>query len=810
MAAPRIEFAVWTSFTTGLVSLSRDWRRSTSPPIFWGEAARPLAHLQRGSLLQFGSRSGYFVDGEDLVFVLRRDRYSALTDGCKDCYVAGDFNGWAEAIGKRQWKLEKVRIQEVSYHLLTVKKEHVYSDKHPRNFKFVTGEGVWLEVPGESPNAVWDETGNQNFQIRPWQTGQHLFIFSTPKPLNRVGQGIIHWKDHRADQTVPMRPGRFLLNMQTRLPLGVISGERETVFRLFAPRASEVKVFFYHHPEAKEPQSLSLAPVDAGTWEARYPSNLAGWFYHYTVDSGAQDPLSKFDGAYPILDPYAQATLGPNGPGVIIDPRRTTPRGTEFCPPAWEDLVIVEAHVRDLTQLAPVAMKEEERRGFTGLRKWVESPDFYLSELGVNAVELQPIQQFDAPTTEEYAWGYMPVNWFAPSSHYTTDAAAGKQIEEFRDLVGAFHRRDLAVILDVVYNHYGEPNHLQYIDMYYYFDLAQTGEYMNWSGCGNTFRADTPMGRRLIIDSLIHLVKTFDVDGFRFDLAELIGKETLRAVEKALKQVKPGIILIAEPWSFRGHIAHALRDTGFASWNDGYRNFMAEYLRGHGNPEGLRYFMGGSLDHLAAWPAQSVNYVESHDDSCWLDRITENPAHNGIVPTARDIRRSRLMAAILFSSLGIPMISAGQDFLRSKQGHHNTYLAGEINALDYHRLREYGGVHKYFRDWIALRRSPAGRLLRLGQRPRPGYLGHRYSEGTSALGIHYNESGELGSGRLFFAVNPHDWAVTINLQGLPLETYTQLADHTRVEESGLRTARLEIRDDLLYLPSLSCGLWHKA
>ena len=209
-------------------------------------------------------------------------------------------------------------------------------------------------------------------------------------------------------------------------------------------------------------------------------------------------------------------------------------------------------------------------------------------------------------------------------------------MRELQELVAAFHRRGMAVVLDVVYNHVGVPAHLMFVDRLYYFELDANGELTNWSGCGNDLRARSAMARRLIIDSCLHYIEVFGVDGFRFDLAELIGVEVLREIEVALKRVKPDVILIAEPWSFRGHIAGALRDTGWTSWNDGYRDFVRDYVRGNGAPERMEYFLRGSPWYFAKWPAQTINYTESHDDRTWIDMITENPNHDGFVPTAND------------------------------------------------------------------------------------------------------------------------------------------------------------------------------
>ena len=225
-----------------------------------------------------------------------------------------------------------------------------------------------------------------------------------------------------------------------------------------------------------------------GTWEAQLEGALHGWYYWYTLD-GPHNPFGVFEGARRILDPYALAAVTREGPGIVLDRARLAPADRSFRTPAWQDLVIAEGHVRDLTALAPVKMRPEERRGFTGLRRWVESPDFHLARLGVNAVELQPVLEFDCATPEEYHWGYMPVNWFAPASAYALAPAEASQVRELQELVAAFHRRGLAVLLDVVYNHVGVPPHLMHIDKLYYFEQDGAGTLAQWSGCGNDLRA---------------------------------------------------------------------------------------------------------------------------------------------------------------------------------------------------------------------------------------------------------------------------------------------------------------------------------
>jgi pullulanase len=277
--------------------------------------------------------------------------------------------------------------------------------------------------------------------------------------------------------------------------------------------------------------------------------------------------------------------------------------------------------------------------------------------------------------------------------------------------------------------------------------------------------------------------------------------------------VKPGVILIAEPWSFRGHIAGALRDTGWASWNDGYRDFVREYVWGRGGPDRMEYFLRGSPWYFAKWPAQTINYTESHDDRSWIDLITENGNGDGFTPTANDRRRTHLMAALLFMSLGVPMLSAGQDFLRSKRGVNNTYQRGDLNALDYQRLYRFQGTHAYFADWIAFRRGKYGRLLRQHTRPSETFFTFVPAKNSSGLAVIYNADRSQGPDRLLFAINPTTADVTIEvgaeMAGGHPHVWDLLADQDRFYLSDAHGAKRPVTPQL-WVPPLSCALWVSA
>lgn len=792
------------SLTSGRLEFTRDWRDSEVPAVrLVGEdGLRVFTGFTRAPRYAAARRYGYFVNDDGLlVFALPREATAE-----QEVYVAGDFNGWENAVGDEAWRLTAGELEGTPMWLWSGPTEQFWNEEKMR-FKFVTAECQWLVVPDDAPNAVRDQEGHFNYELDTERTGSQVFRFELDGPLDLSQPWTVASAADGTDGVV-LKPGDFFFSLSSDLPMGAQLEDGKTVFRLFAPRASQVRLFLTKDLEALESAHAVLLDRHDGepsVWTTVVEGTLHGWYYWYQLD-GVHDATADFDPETKVLDPYALATVSREGPGIVIDRAQIASGDREFVAPAWQDLVMAEAHVRDLAAHAPTDATAEERLGFTGLRKWVESPDFYLHQLGVNCVELQPVQEFDSQSREEYHWGYMPVNWFSPASGYALDPARASGVGELQELVKAFHHRGMAVVLDVVYNHVGVPAHLRFIDKLYYFEQDAAGELSNWSGCGNDVRAHAAMAKRLIIDSCIHLIETYGVDGFRFDLAELLGADVLRDIETALKRVKHDVILIAEPWSYRGHIAGALRDTGWTSWNDGYRNFLRDYVRGGSTAAAFEYNIKGSPWYWAKWPAQTVNYTASHDDRTWIDMITENGDHHGEFPTPNDIRRTHLMAAVLFASIGIPMLSAGQDFLRSKQGVINTYQQGDINALDYRRLHRFLGTHAYFADWIAFRLSWEGRFLRLWARPGEGYFHVVTAPDSTASAVVYNADGQEGEQRLLFAINPtyHDAYIPLGDEVAALGGWRQLANQDRFFDDHGTSQPVE---PTLFVPPLGCGLW---
>lgn len=791
-----IENAFWLNERKVILYFNKDVTDLESIGEFYFDGVgKKSSELTYANYTVFGERSGYFIErGQGEVTFLADPQTGVNIEEQEDVYVAGSFNQW----GKKPWKMKLEKLEGKPFYIYRAKKDEV--PEHAV-FKFVTSKGEWFPVRANAFNASKDASGNVNHSFSLIQTGSHCLQFKTQVACD-------FRKKHQISlnkQTLFIEDELLLYTVDSKKCLGASVGFFTTTFRLYAPRATQVFVKYYKKLEDNE-KKLELKIKKDCVWEGSVWKKLSGYYYHYQVIGDNTSNKTHFDPEVKILDPYAKAAVSPSGPGIILKSSKKTK--SNFTIPSLKDLVIIEAHIRDLLKHCPLALTQEEKLGFSGLTKWLKSGEHYFKHIGVNAVELQPIHEFSYEQSQEYHWGYMPVNYFSPSSAYAKTPKSASQIEEFKALVEAFHEEGIAVIIDVVYNHLGEPNGLFYIDKSYYFETNLEGYLMNYSGCGNDIHAKAPMVRKLILDSLRYMIEVFGVDGFRFDLGELLGVELFKQIENELRPLKPDVLLIAEPWSFRGHIAYSLKKTSISSWNDGYRKFIEEYVLGKSNQEAFRYFIAGSTGFLSSFPAQSINYPASHDDLCWIDKITENPARQGQVPTVNDMKRTHLMVALLMVSLGVPMLTAGQDFLHSKQGLNNTYQLGEINALKYENIEKFVQTHVYFKSWIAFRRSPIGKLIRLEHNPNEGYFKFSFLPGFSCATVLFNADYSQGNNQLLFAINPHLENMTIFLDKneINLNLFKKVATETIFNENGLYEP-LKLNEQKITMAPLSVGLW---
>ena len=753
-------------------------------------------HSRFATPFEFASYTSYFIEGGAVHFFLNSANFhNVAKHGRGEFYLCGNFNGWQDAVGKDEWKLEKGR-REFEYGLAVP--ISAFGDLRKKFlFKFANREGRWFQPRADAPNLEYDADGNANLRFLFSRTHKNFILTQSPKACDLREDSYI--VNEATSAKLRIDEAELLLESNYGCKMGAEVSDGKTIFNFFAPRADFVELLLRDLP-AEKPKNFAMQTKDGALWTLSFGENLAGKYYTYKVYGRNLNASTAFDSSREIIDPYAELLTCSNGVAKIADARFAPRAKVPFEPPAWQDLSIMEIHVRDVLKNAPESIAEREKLGFKGISKWLASDDCYLLKTNANAVEIQPVQEFDNKSISEYHWGYMPVNWFAPSSAYASGFMT--QAEDFAEMVDAFHKRNLAVILDVVYNHVGEPNHLIAIDKEYYFNTTKDFALTNFSGCGNDFRADAPMSKKLIIESLKHFVLRYNVDGFRFDLAELIGFDTLSEIEVELKKVKPGIILIAEPWSFRGNISGALFDGGFAYWNDGFREFMLSYAKGEGNAEGFNYYVSGSQKYYASWPAQTVNYIESHDDFCMLDRISKTPEN----PSIAEIKTYKMCVALILTSIGIPMLAEGADLLRTKKGVKNTYLRGDLNALNYARGCEYTGLRSWVRSFLAFRKSEKSKALRLADRYSENYAKFFKAENSVSAGVLFNADFSLGAKQVFAAFNPSGDFVKMPLDKLNLGGFLQIADISRFDENGIADGNY-FDKNFLSLPPKSFALF---
>ncbi|MBN1419079.1 MAG: hypothetical protein JXP34_09900 [Planctomycetes bacterium] len=494
-----------------------------------------------------------------------------------------------------------------------------------------------------------------------------------------------------------------------------------TELRVFAPTAREVAARLYETAEGGDAEPCPLARGANGVWRARLP----GGRRYYTISVSGSDPRFRPDAE--LLDPYARAVTGPRGRAILVP--RGAPAG-EPIPIDPSDLVIYELHIRDFTVdpdsgiaatgryagLAEGGTRVPETDVATGLD--------HLRELGVNAVQIMPVAEFDKPEGFAYDWGYMPVLFGAPESSYASNPGEGSQCAELRDMIAALHRAGIAVILDAVVNHTAEepPRVVRAMGGLapgYYERLRDDGTRWNGSGCGNEFRSEAPVARKLIVDSLCRWVREYGVDGFRLDLMGLVDIATIDAARTALKAIRPDILLYGEPWTagetpIRPTRKGDQRGRGFGVFDDEFRDAMlgGVFTRDPGfvqdgpGIEGVRTGIRGAVETFAQDPFEGIRYIACHDNRTLWDRIVATTEDDPAI--GDDERRAmvRIAFTILLTSQGIPFIHAGDEFLRTKGGSENSYDRGdEVNRIRWRWKIDHRDIFDYVRGLIAIRRA---------------------------------------------------------------------------------------------------------
>ena len=514
-------------------------------------------------------------------------------------------------------------------------------------------------------------------------------------------------------------------------PLGATWTKRGVNFALYSSHATRVEVCLFDAESDAEVSRFDLPARTGDVWHGLVSPRYAGPGTHYAFrvyGPFEPDKGHRFDATVPLIDPFArQLSAGPRLRGRVIE------AGYDWGddrPPGvpWRDTVLYELHVKGFTKQHP-AVPTAWRGKYLGLT--VPAVIEHLKSIGVTAVELLPCQAFvseafllDRKLTNY--WGYNSVAWFAPANQYAVDDA----VAEFKCMVKALHAAGIEVIMDVVFNHTAEGNEqgpllsLRGIDnsVYYRLDPSDLRHYENATGCGNTVNCEHPHVRALIIECLKYWVESLHVDGFRFDLATVLGRDAggfnehsafFKAVraDSALAYIK----LIAEPWDVGwGGYNLGRFPPSWSEWNDRYRDTVRSFWRGDAGKIGeLAERFAGSSDifrHNGRKPTAGVNFITAHDGFTLYDLVSYNERHNGAnLENNRDghehnlswncgaegpsddagvvalrKRQMRNFLATLFFSQGVPMLQAGDEFARTQRGNNNAYCQDtEISWVDW-------------------------------------------------------------------------------------------------------------------------------
>ncbi|MCB9258130.1 MAG: pullulanase [Ignavibacteriales bacterium] len=516
--------------------------------------------------------------------------------------------------------------------------------------------------------------------------------------------------------------------------LGSVVENGKTYFRLFAPSPVKVELVVFEKVTDENGSVFQMSKDSQGVWEFAVNQDLSGKFYSFLVyhkkhiEENIKPPFS--------VDPYAKAVATFTD---YFNPRRSIVyseiydwENDKWIQRDWRDLVIYEMHVRDLT--SHKSSGSNQPGTYQGLVEKKQTGGInYIKDLGVNTVELLPAQEFgyiEIPYNdslngkfntwnpyERNHWGYMTSNYFAPASYYAENigklkrdewiGTSGDQVKHFKDMVKAFHKEGIAVMMDVVYNHLSEYEigNLKEIDRDYYFRLDSNGNYIAQSYCGNDLKTERPMLRKLIVESILYWMKEYHIDGFRFDLGKLIDWETIEAVIHEARKINPHVVIVCEPWG-GGYDPQGFSLRGWGSWNDQIRNgikgenpynglgwIFGEWY-GNNNRDRIKSYVRGTLIKEAHGLFQeskhSVNYLESHDGytlgdfiRIGLEKINSETAITDIDKNVElselELKLHKLAALFLFTSQGITMIHEGQEFARSK------VIYNDVNVEDEHK-----------------------------------------------------------------------------------------------------------------------------
>ncbi len=604
--------------------------------------------------------------------------------------------------------------------------------------------------------------------------------------------------------------------------LGVYWTPEKIFVNIWSPTAQMVEFRLYKDGVGGEAFfKTNLQKKENGIWSTVLTGDYDGKFYTFRVNDG--DWLDE------APDIYARC-VGVNGlRGMIYNSNKTNPEGWIYDNgpryKSFTEAVIYETHVRDFSIDKNSGIKNKGQfLGFTEpdtlSQEGVKTGLAHLKELGVTHVHLLPVNDFatinEEKPLESYNWGYDPQHFNALEGSYSSDPYDGrKRILEFKELVKTLHDNGIGVILDVVFNHtyYTKESVFNQVVPGYFYRQQRDGSFANASGCGNEIASEREMVRKYIIDSLKFWIEEYHIDGFRFDLMGILDIHTLKKIRKSLNKFDPGVFLYGEGWAAdyspmpeeeRAVKQNTRKMKGIAGFNDDFR----DALKGnHGDKKSKGFVSGlvlreeaikfgitaavyhpqlnyGYIESAAgAWaeePDQCINYVSCHDNYTLWDKLKFS------LPKASDEelrKRVKLAGALVLTSQGVPLLHAGVDFCRSKNGNGNSYKSPDsVNQIDWSRKNTYIDVFNYYQKLIELRKKhPAFRIPLAEQVRRDLSFCTDYQIGVVAYCLDGKSAGDTWQ-HIILVFNGNEKEISIPL---PQGNYKIVAAGNLINEEGL-------------------------
>lgn len=598
--------------------------------------------------------------------------------------------------------------------------------------------------------------------------------------------------------------------------LGARWQKKGTTFKVWSPVASKARLLLYRDAKGGTPAIEPMHHSAHGTWTAWVPGDLHGRFYQFQFESYGETRVAT--------DLYSFAASPDSRRSMVVDLSRTKPAGWPVklgrTYPSTTDVSLYEISVRDFTSSPTSGVPAKLRGKYAGLIQAGTTAGpassqptglSYLKQLGVSHVHLLPVHNF-LSRPGEYTWGYATNLFNVPEETYsaTPNNPVGV-LREFKQMVAGLHRNGIGVVLDVVYNHTwppsGKDSAFWQTAPYYYFRTNDQGDVLNESGVGNALHDGRPMARKFVRDSLIHWLKEYQVDGFRFDLLGMHQPESVRDWARAVRAVRPDAVIYGEPWTGGGPTRFgkgAQRGSTVAVFNDDFRNVWRGELDGSRPGFGmggevtsglLESVLGGS-PQFADQPTETINYVSAHDNMTLRDRIALSIDSEKSVSDREALREAsvRLMLAATVLSPGVPFLEGGVELGRTKGGNENSYNSGDaVNGFDWARAKDFADTQAYLRGLLQIRaRTPLLRIATVAELKKKQVFLRGLPEGVAGFRL----KGENGKDLVVL----FNGSVTDQVVRLPDGSWQQWVDGVHADRRGLG-----LRQRSLKLPPLSAA-----